>query len=92
MTMIPGEWMRPRIDQFEPDHDSPVYIYIQVANHLAARIAAGDLPPGARLLAERDLAADYSVSVLTARRAVAELRDRGLVETVPVKGTFVIER
>ncbi|WP_236793308.1 GntR family transcriptional regulator [Amycolatopsis sp. GM8] len=79
-------------DRFEPDPDSPVYVYVQVANRLAERIKARDLPPGARLPAERDLAVDYGVSVCTARRAVAELRDRGLVQTVPVKGTFVVKR
>jgi GntR family transcriptional regulator len=52
-------------------------------------IEAGELPPGARLVNERDMAQEYGVSVATARRAVAELRDRGLGETVPVKGTSV---
>ena len=45
--------------------------------------------PGGRLPAERDLAADYQVAVGTARRAVEELRQRGLVVTLPAKGTFV---
>lgn len=75
--------------RFEPDPASPVYVYLQVADHLAARIDTGDLPAGARLPGERDLAEEYRVSVATARRAVAELRDRGLVQTVAVKGTFV---
>jgi GntR family transcriptional regulator len=47
------------------------------------------LPTGARLPAERDLAADYQVAVGTARRAVEELRQRGLVITLPAKGTYV---
>ncbi|MFD4250391.1 GntR family transcriptional regulator [Amycolatopsis thermoflava] len=81
--------MSKRVDPFEPDPDSPVYVYVQVADHIAARIAAGELPAGARLPGERDLADEYGVSVATARRAVAELRDRDLVQTVPVKGTFV---
>lgn len=76
-------------DQFEPDPDSPVYLYLQVADHIAGQIASGALPAGARLLAERDLAEQYKVSLQTARRAVEELRDRGLVETVLAKGTFV---
>ncbi|WP_240807248.1 hypothetical protein [Actinomadura geliboluensis] len=32
------------------------------------------------------------MAVETARRAVRELRDRGLVVTLPAKGTFVIEQ
>ncbi len=75
--------------------DSPIdpnkiaYIYMQVADHIAARIAQGEFRPGARLLGERDLAAEYGVANLTARRAVRELRERGLVVTLPAKGTFV---
>lgn len=44
---------------------------------------------GARLPAERDLAEQYGVAVNTIRRAVRDLRDQGLVITVPIKGTFV---
>ncbi|MET9296183.1 winged helix-turn-helix domain-containing protein [Streptomyces sp. NPDC003077] len=47
------------------------------------------LQVGARLPAERDLAEQYGVAVNTIRRAVRDLRDQGLVITVPVKGTFV---
>ncbi|WP_264296562.1 hypothetical protein [Streptomyces sp. C8S0] len=32
----------------------------------------------------------HSVSIGTVRRAVVELRKRGLVATLPAKGTFVI--
>lgn len=69
----------------------PAYVYMQVADHIAARIAARDLPPGARLPGERDLAGEYGVALGTARRAIEELRDRGLVVTLPAKGTFVAE-
>lgn len=79
----------PKVPAFEPNPASPVYLYLQVADHIAARIEAGDLPVGGRLPGERDLADEYRVSLQTARRAVAELRDRGLAITVPVKGTFV---
>ncbi|MER5222134.1 winged helix-turn-helix domain-containing protein [Streptomyces flaveus] len=60
-----------------------------LADHIAARVASGDLSPGARMPGERDLGAEYGVAYLTARRAVRELRDRGLVVTLPAKGTFV---
>jgi len=60
-----------------------------LADHIAARIEAGELPPGARLPGERDLAAEYQCALGTARRAVEELRRRGLVITLPAKGTFV---
>jgi DNA-binding GntR family transcriptional regulator len=71
------------------DPSSPEYVYVQVADAIAADIAAGKLPRGARLPNERDLAATYGIAVGTARRAVEELRGRGLVRTVPAKGTYV---
>jgi GntR family transcriptional regulator len=63
--------------------------YVAVADHLAARIAAGELRPGARLPSERDLAAEYGVAYLTVRRAAEVLRDRGLIVTVHGRGTYV---
>ncbi|WP_189855020.1 winged helix-turn-helix domain-containing protein [Streptomyces poonensis] len=65
------------------------YVYMQVADHIAERIAKGEPGPGARLLGERDLAEEYGVAHLTARRAMRELRERALVVTLPAKGTFV---
>jgi Bacterial regulatory proteins, gntR family len=50
---------------------------------------AGDLPPGGRLPAERELAAEYGVSLATGRHAVKVLREWRLVITQPVKRTFV---
>jgi DNA-binding GntR family transcriptional regulator len=78
-----------KVPRFDVTALGPVYVYIGVADHIAARIQAGELPAGARLPAERDLAADYQVAVGTARRAVEELRQRGLVVTLPAKGTYV---
>ena len=50
-----------------------------------------ELPPGSRLPGERDLAAEYGVALGTARRAIVELRSRGLAVTLPAKGTFVVK-
>jgi Bacterial regulatory proteins, gntR family len=61
----------------------------QVADHIAARIASGNLVPGARLPAERDLATEYWVAYDTIRRATALLRDRGLIITIVGRGTYV---
>jgi DNA-binding GntR family transcriptional regulator len=71
------------------DPDAPKLVYVQVADHIAARIKAGELKPGARLPAERDLAAEYGVAYDTIRRAAAMLRDRGLIITIIGRGTFV---
>lgn len=69
----------------------PQYVYMQVADQVEAEIRSGELPVGARLPNERDMGAQYGVAPGTARRAVAELRERGLVATLPNKGTFVVK-
>jgi GntR family transcriptional regulator len=71
------------------DPTAPKLVYVQVADHITARIEAGELAPGAKLAAERDLAAEYGVSYDTIRRATALLRDRGLIITIVGRGTFV---
>lgn len=63
--------------------------YVRVADDIAARIASGELAAGARLRAERELAGYYGVAYGTIRRAMAVLRERGLIETVHGRGTFV---
>ncbi|MFE6092263.1 GntR family transcriptional regulator [Streptomyces massasporeus] len=68
----------------------PRYEYVKLADAIAADIAAGELPQGAALPGERAMTELYGVSIGTVRRAVVELRTRGLVATLPVKGTYVI--
>jgi DNA-binding GntR family transcriptional regulator len=72
------------------DPNSPVYVYVQVADDIQARIKAGQLQPGARLPGERELADQYRIAYGTARRVIQELRDRGLAQTVASKGTFIV--
>jgi GntR family transcriptional regulator len=75
--------------QFRVDPDAPKLVYVQVADHITARITAGELTPGARLPAERHLATEYGVSYDTIRRATALLRDRELIITIVGRGTYV---
>ncbi|MEV6989121.1 winged helix-turn-helix domain-containing protein [Streptomyces sp. NPDC093228] len=67
------------------------YEWARVAREIERRITSGEIPPGGRLENERELADVYSVSAGTVRRAVRELRERGLVVTLPAKGTYVAE-
>jgi GntR family transcriptional regulator len=66
--------------------------YMRVADDIAARIASGELKPGARLRSERDLAEHYEVSYGTVRSAMRVLRERGLITTIHGRGTFVSGR
>lgn len=71
-------------------HADPTnYAYVHMANHLKARIEAGELKHNTPLPAERRLAQEYGVSLGTARRATEELRQWGLVYTLRSKGTYV---
>lgn len=69
-------------------HEEPL-LYQQVADDVAAAIGAGDLSPGERIPSEFDLAAVYGVARVTVRRAMAQLRERGLVVVLQGRGTFV---
>jgi DNA-binding GntR family transcriptional regulator len=77
------------VPPFNPEAGEPGYLWEAMADHITARIKTGDLVPGARLPGERDLASEYGVALMTARRALRELRERGLVRTLPSKGTFI---
>ncbi|MFE3851855.1 GntR family transcriptional regulator [Streptomyces griseorubiginosus] len=80
---------RSEVPEFAPQGSQ--LIYVAVADHIEARARAGELQPGARLPAERDLAQEYGVAYLTVRRAAQVLRERGLIETVHGRGTFVAD-
>jgi DNA-binding transcriptional MocR family regulator len=63
--------------------------YVAIADRLEAAIAAGELPPGARLPTHRALAATLAVTVGTVSRGYAEAERRGLVRGEVGRGTFV---
>jgi DNA-binding GntR family transcriptional regulator len=62
---------------------------MRVADDITARIRSGELAPGTRLRAERELAEHYGVSYGSIRRAMEVLRERGLIMTRHGRGTFV---
>ncbi len=70
---------------------SGVPYYRQVQDQLAALIRSGALPAGAALPSVRRLAVELKVSVITTRRAYADLEAAGLVHSQQGRGTFVAE-
>lgn len=65
------------------------HLWQQVADDLRSMIKSGELPPGAKLPNERELAELYGVSRPTTTHAVSQLRREGLLVVVTGKGTFV---
>lgn len=62
-----------------------------IAGKLRARITDGALRPGDQLPGHRDLAAEFGVSLGSAREAISMLVGDGLIETRAGRGTFVAE-
>ena len=69
-----------------------VPLYHQIFLTLRDEIISGSRPYGSAMPTEFELAADYSVSRITARRALFELADKGFVERRRRIGTRVIFR
>jgi len=67
-----------------------IRLYQQVADKLARAISSGQYPVGARLPAERDLAAAHGVSRPTVREAIIALEIDGLVEVKMGSGVYVL--
>ncbi len=67
-------------------------MYRQIAEDLRRQIEAGELAPGAQLRTELELREKYNASRNTVRDAIKLLITRGLVETRPGQGTFVVQK
>jgi GntR family transcriptional regulator len=68
----------------------PIPLHHQVYLDLQARLDAAEWKPGDRLPTERDLAERYGCSLITVRRALAELVHDGRLVRTRGRGTFVL--
>jgi GntR family transcriptional regulator len=66
--------------------------YLQIADDLVQQIHQQILTPGEQVPSESELIKKYGASQGTVRKAVAELRSTGLVETRHGKGSYVKRR
>src|ERR1700751_6075909 len=64
-------------------------LYEQIVEQIEQSVQKGDLKPGDQLPAERELAEQFGVSRTAVREAVKALREKGLVEAYPGRGTFI---
>jgi GntR family transcriptional regulator len=71
---------------------APVPRYRQIAAILRERIEAGELQPDRPIPSEAQIQQEFGVARETGRKAVALLREQGLVITVPGMGTYVARR
>ncbi len=67
-------------------------LYKVVMDTLIERITSGAMPPGSMLPSEVQLGHELGVAQGTARKALSELENRGLVQRVQGRGTFVTQR
>jgi GntR family transcriptional regulator, transcriptional repressor for pyruvate dehydrogenase complex len=66
-------------------------LYEQIVQQVEASIHKGQLKPGDQLPPERELAEQFGVSRTAVREAVKTLREKGLVEAYPGRGTFITD-
>lgn len=64
-------------------------VWRQVAADIEGDIKSGRLEARAKLPGEQEMASIYGVARVTIRRAIEDLRERGLVTTAHGRGTFV---
>ncbi len=66
-------------------------IYSQLVERIKQGIVSGELPPGGRLPAVRELAMEAGVNPNTMQRALQELEREGMVYSQRTAGRFVTE-
>ncbi|WP_219825909.1 GntR family transcriptional regulator [Nonomuraea typhae] len=64
----------------------------QLHEILAERIETGEYPPGERMPSITALMNEFGLAVATTQKAVAKLREDGLIYTEPGLGSFVAEQ
>ena len=69
--------------------ESHVPLYVQIRDQLRAMVHTGELRPGDRIPASRELAHSLGVHRTTVANAYAELESEGLIEGHVGRGTFI---
>src|SRR5713101_1912034 len=69
--------------------ESHVPLYVQIRDQLRAMVHCGDLRPGDRIPASRELATHLGIHRTTVANAYAELESEGLIQGHVGRGTFI---
>lgn len=70
---------------------NPEPMYKQVTNQIKDAIAAGDLKPEDKLPSIREISKELKISMITIKRAYADLESEGYLFTRPGLGSFVAD-
>ncbi len=77
------------MQNWSSESDQRLPLYQRLADEMRREVTAGRWRPGERAPSENELAGTYWVAPGTARRALRELVDEGLLESIRGKGAFV---
>lgn len=66
-------------------------IYEQLFSGISRLISAGEMKPGEKLPAVREVAKQFGINPNTVQKAYAQLEQAGLIHSVPAKGSYVSE-
>ncbi len=74
---------------YQIDIMSRVPVYEQIVKQTEQFILTGILKPGDKMISVRNMSLELSVNPNTIQKALAELDRRGLITSVPGKGSFI---
>lgn len=69
--------------------DAMTPLYVQLMDEVEENIKNGVYKPGEKIMTEAEMAKEYGVSLITVRKAIGSLMEKGLVVRKQGKGTFV---
>lgn len=64
-------------------------IYEQLCESIRRSILSGQIPPGSQLPSVRSLAGELAINPNTIQKAYAELERKGVISSLPGRGSFV---
>jgi multiple sugar transport system substrate-binding protein len=71
------------------DPTSAIPLYHQLKTHFLERVNRGEFLPGDRIPTEHEICEAYGVSRTTARQALTELADEGVIIRAPKRGSII---